>query len=320
MKTHTDFLLLLYRATQEKKPAEFDEYALKLLKIFLKFDSAVTIGAQISKQNASFNFAIQDLHIHNQPIEKLYDRNYFDGIDPVLDKALRETGRSVAISAKAAAQGRPDLIAYTNKYNIAHTLVLVPEIKADLSGNLVSLWRADEDHVYTQQEIAFADLFLPHLLQAQQLNRQYFLLNNPNFKPHRIGLISTLAGVLHFSDEYAVNMLQQEWPSWHPPVLPCKLIDELSRSNRKIFHGKHIKASAEKIGELLYIVIYTTDVTQLTKRETEVAALASKGYSRKAIAKELNISTETVKNQLSSIYQKLSISNKTALASLYFDK
>ena len=115
-------------------------------------------------------------------------------------------------------------------------------------------------------------------------------------------------------------MLQLEWPYWRPPVLPRNLIDELSRSNRKVFHGKRIKASAEQIGELLYIVIFTSDVTQLTKREAEVAALASKGYSRKAIAKELKISTETVKNQLSSIYQKLSISNKTALASIYFGK
>ncbi|MEM9062022.1 MAG: LuxR C-terminal-related transcriptional regulator [Pseudomonadota bacterium] len=54
----------------------------------------------------------------------------------------------------------------------------------------------------------------------------------------------------------------------------------------------------------------------LSKREEEVAAAYAKGGSYKEIARELGISPQTVRSYLSTIYRKLGVSSKLALAQL----
>jgi len=49
----------------------------------------------------------------------------------------------------------------------------------------------------------------------------------------------------------------------------------------------------------------------LTDRESEVLGLLSKGLANKQIAMELGISEHTVKFHVSSIYQKLNVTNRT---------
>jgi DNA-binding CsgD family transcriptional regulator len=53
-----------------------------------------------------------------------------------------------------------------------------------------------------------------------------------------------------------------------------------------------------------------------TKRELEVIQMVSGGLANKEVARRLDISEGTVKIHLHNIYQKLDISNRTALAAL----
>jgi len=52
----------------------------------------------------------------------------------------------------------------------------------------------------------------------------------------------------------------------------------------------------------------------LTLREREVAAAVARGLRNKQIAQELGISAETVKRHLASIYGKLAVRGRLALA------
>ncbi|ULO10565.1 helix-turn-helix transcriptional regulator [Paenibacillus sp. 19GGS1-52] len=57
---------------------------------------------------------------------------------------------------------------------------------------------------------------------------------------------------------------------------------------------------------------------QLSKRENEVLRLVAKGYGNREIAMKLFISEHTVKNHISSIFQKLDIKDRNkATAALY---
>jgi DNA-binding NarL/FixJ family response regulator len=51
----------------------------------------------------------------------------------------------------------------------------------------------------------------------------------------------------------------------------------------------------------------------LTAREYEVAKLAANGYSNKQIGDRLNISEQTVKNHMHSIFRKLALNNRVEL-------
>ena len=54
----------------------------------------------------------------------------------------------------------------------------------------------------------------------------------------------------------------------------------------------------------------------LGKRERDVVFLAAKGFSNKAIARELNIAVGTVKVHLHNVYEKFGIQSRSALADL----
>ena len=54
----------------------------------------------------------------------------------------------------------------------------------------------------------------------------------------------------------------------------------------------------------------------LTNREREVLPLICIGLSNQEIARQLNLTEETVKNDLHSIFRKLAIRNRAALAAL----
>jgi DNA-binding NarL/FixJ family response regulator len=53
---------------------------------------------------------------------------------------------------------------------------------------------------------------------------------------------------------------------------------------------------------------------ELSEREAEVLSLVGKGYTNKAIAKELYISEKTVKNHLYSVFRKIGVSDRTKAA------
>jgi DNA-binding NarL/FixJ family response regulator len=53
---------------------------------------------------------------------------------------------------------------------------------------------------------------------------------------------------------------------------------------------------------------------QLTERELEVLVLLAKGNPNKVIARRLEISEKTVKNHITSIFQALDVSDRTAAA------
>src|SRR6476659_1432145 len=61
-------------------------------------------------------------------------------------------------------------------------------------------------------------------------------------------------------------------------------------------------------------------LTVLTDRERQIMRLVSEGLSNKEIGRRLNIADGTIKVHLHHIFQKLDISNRTALAALAFSQ
>ncbi len=58
----------------------------------------------------------------------------------------------------------------------------------------------------------------------------------------------------------------------------------------------------------------------LTSRDLQLATLASKGFSNKDIAKQVNITEGSVKISLSRIYKKLNCKNRVGLTALLQQK
>lgn len=92
-------------------------------------------------------------------------------------------------------------------------------------------------------------------------------------------------------------------------------IEELVTSIRQIVDGRRIYAP-----ELVDIAFEDYRENPLTKRENEVLKLVADGKTTKEIAKELYLTAGTVRNYISTIFEKLEVSNRIEAISLYKDK
>ncbi len=91
-------------------------------------------------------------------------------------------------------------------------------------------------------------------------------------------------------------------------------IEELVNSIRVIVDGRRIYAP-----ELIDIV-YEDDSNPLTERESEVLGLVAEGKTTKEIAKELFLSPGTVRNYISTILDKLDVSNRIEAIARFKEK
>ena len=80
-------------------------------------------------------------------------------------------------------------------------------------------------------------------------------------------------------------------------------------------HGRRIEHLAGVLAEIrLQVKEENNERYNLTRRELEVIGLIVKGYSNRDIAKQFNLSEETVKRHLSNTFEKLKISTRLELA------
>lgn len=92
-------------------------------------------------------------------------------------------------------------------------------------------------------------------------------------------------------------------------------IEELVNAIRVIMDGRRMYAP-----ELIDIVYEETVENPLTERETEVLGLVAEGKTTKEIAKELFLSPGTVRNYISTILDKLEVSNRIEAIVRYKEK
>lgn len=92
-------------------------------------------------------------------------------------------------------------------------------------------------------------------------------------------------------------------------------IEELVESIRLIVGGRRIYAL-----ELVDIAFVDYQENPLTKRENDVLKLVAEGKTTKEISKELFLTSGTVRNYISTIFEKLEVSNRIEAVSLYKEK
>lgn len=94
-------------------------------------------------------------------------------------------------------------------------------------------------------------------------------------------------------------------------------IEELAEAIRSIMDNRRIYAP-----ELVDIMYSEDDLFEnpLTKRESEVLTLVSKGKTTKQVAEELFLSPGTVRNYMSLILEKLQVSNRIEAIFLFKEK
>ena len=326
MSDPNDLLHDIYEGAQHLPVTDFSEYSLKSVKRALHFDSATLLDYAVSTRNA---IGIQALYLHQVPVERLHERVLYAGVeslteqgelvsrDVILQKAIANRGQCVAADVNHAFR-RDRFLEYCRKFDNAHSLVLSTRTTNN-AFSLAALWRANPKNAYGHDDIAAATCLLPHLLRARQINQQlgHGLSAKPTTTtpPGRATILSTFSGQLYVVGIEAIRLLQQEWEQWLPPMLPSALMSQLAGNTYRRFLGRAITIQASVRANMLCMEIAPLcNADRLTPAELRVARLAVCGLQYKEIAREVDVAPATVRNQLQSVYRKLGVRNKTALA------
>jgi len=316
MNTTSHLLLDLYRGARELPVPEFQEEALLLLKSHLRFDSAMWGVGEVRPDTG---LAIQCIHLHNQPEEMLASYEEIKDLDRAAYEAARRVGEVCSfnipeVNAGAAYAGPR---AHSAKYDIQNLIVLGIPDRALASFGFVSLWRAKERDRYTEDERRLGELLIPHLIEASTINRLLWLNQVTGGATSMRGsrAIADMRGELHACDDGFVTALRKEWGDWTPPILPAALRDLPTPRRRTRFVGKRIAVATSVTGTTVFLRIEAkSSLEALTAAERTAAVCVATGLSYKEAARELGLSPATVRNQLHSVYGKLGITNKAALA------
>jgi DNA-binding NarL/FixJ family response regulator len=96
-------------------------------------------------------------------------------------------------------------------------------------------------------------------------------------------------------------------------VLKTAEPQEIIEGVRDVFHGKSVLdiTLTQKLIAKLSGKTETQLIEPLTDRELQILTLTAKGFTNKAIGKQLGISDRTVQNHLANIFQKLNAESRT---------
>lgn len=96
-------------------------------------------------------------------------------------------------------------------------------------------------------------------------------------------------------------------------VLKTAEPQEIIEGVRDVYHGKSVLdvTLAQKLIAKLSGKTETQLIEPLTDRELQILTLTAKGFTNKAIGKQLGISDRTVQNHLANIFQKLNAESRT---------
>ena len=329
MRTLNALLIDFYDSAQHCSVSDYHRHALKQLKKQVAFDSAALVDVAITPDR---KISIQTIFLDSTPMERFSDRvdavgqesigkdGALSSTDAILAAAFQRRGQSVVADvAEYTTDSRT--LSYCRKYDTAHSLAFIAEKTFANSIPALALWRARKRDSYRKAHSQQANLVIPHLIQARDINRR-FRLGPAGQSRSSATVLANHAGLLYFIESEGIALLQMEWPQWSPPFIPAPMIAALRTSSPCQFRGRAITAQAQVLDDMLCLTLSARLPAGacLTGAEYRTAVLAARGLQYKEIARQLDISAATVRNHLHAAYRKLGVTNKTGLAAALPDR
>jgi DNA-binding CsgD family transcriptional regulator len=312
----SQLLLDLYAACDLLPFQDFQREALLLIQAKLPFDSALWAAGTFQPVQGPTIFSI---YLYNQPQEMLSSYEQVKGQDQAFLQAFTQPGKTlnIALTDLDWQEGSEAMKAHAERYGMQHTLTTVTlGAVTELIGAIV-LYRADPANPFSEQERLLQQNVVPHLIalyNRSRISHLQELLHPGQERRQRAAALVDHKGFLYNANPSFVQFMLKQWPDWHGPLLPRALIDNLIADDVERICFSHIVVHVTKVNDLLLLHLRDIGLCDgLSQREWDVAVAFGNGMSHKEVARQLGIAPGTVRNHLSTIYEKLGISNKAEL-------
>jgi DNA-binding CsgD family transcriptional regulator len=297
-------ILDIYSAAQNETIIGFNDYLVEQLKNFVKFDSAVFAGLDISSID---EYCIKSLYLHNQPIEKYSDRNYWekDEPDPMLVKAYLNANKSVSGDLASVLKDNKAMLAYSKKYEVEQSLTIcIPGEQVKHFG-VGALWRSSNKE-FQEMDRKLCEIILPHAFQAIEINYRFQGMKIGLGKSESANIFANFNGNVLFIDDAAGFLVGEEWPEWRPSILPAILLNKLVSDKSYLYIGNKIDVKASVHDELLFLRVKKKNAGyNLTKREVECINMVRAGKTSWQIGEILGVSERTANFHITNAVQKI---------------
>jgi len=317
---YDNFVLALYRSGRERRLETFQDWAFSELENLIPFDGGFWSRAGI-EEGAGRLYAN---HLYKLPPITIEVWGRYQDRDVLGKLALAAQGRTVNVTARDVTADPEVLDQIVSRFGLEYVLTtcIIDPLTSLISA--VTVFRDAKGPPFTEAERQLMERVTPHLVEAYSANRLIRLLETR--RPDSPFAYATAAcdgeALLHVVSPEFAALIALEWPAWHGPKLPIPLAERLTASGKPlsqkaVFRGARILVRFEPVNELIWLRVRVKEpADELSPRETEVARLIAAGQSNKEIARSLDISPFTVRNQLNTIYGKLGIASRAGLAAL----
>lgn len=306
-------LLDLYAGSQELPMQAFLPHALALIKRHLPFDSAwwamtTPIGGQYS--------------FHASHVEGLPANMHELWLSIQDDDVI---GHAVLAHPDITIDFKPEDVDRTNgsrwlarSTGFRHVLCTQNHNPAIAQHHFLALCRHDDSHFFSESERYLKQLLMPHLNATLNINRVAQLRQMHAQGSDRRSAMAVVdrQGAMHTVEPGFVEHLRRQWPPWTGPLVPDTLLRRLTSQDAS-YAGDVVTVRWSWLGDLALVeAMECSPLDRLSAREGDVALAFAGGATYKEVARQLGLAPTTVRHHLRTIYDKLGVSNKAAVAQI----
>lgn len=303
----------LYCLAESAALDDFPGGLMALLQQHLDFDGAVFGFAE----PLSFgDFSIAVAHVHQREPVLLDDYAEVSAQDPMTAAFLAGMGQPMIVDAEAFYQSpeHAPVLALTRRHRLRHLLLWGHPPVWNAAGRWLVLYRA-EDRPFERASAAWLQAFWLHMERAIAHNREQALAKGSQAAGQRAAALVDAAGSIVAADPLFQARFRRRFGGDALYRLPRELLQALA--DGLAYEDEHVAFRFKAVGHYhVCELLEAGPASLLSPRERQVARLFAAGGSAKEIARSLTLSPYTVQSHLASVYRKLNVSDKAALARL----
>jgi len=309
-----EFISHLYRAAPSVQPDQYRVWALEQLSRVIDFDAAFWgTGNQAAIRFHYVSHLGLDEHYATR-LEETMEMN------PIRDGVLNNLGKPVDMSDVISDDAFYQSDLYHQMFQPYGIERILASGHVDMNTGLytlLSLYRFDREHVFTDEERQLQQHLIYHLVSA--VSHAFFLhlrvgSRLQETEDQSASAICDQQGCFHEVQPRFVALLNEHFPDRQMSTLPFEL--ELQSSEYR-FEMNNLSIEVKPLGDLVMVSLRPLGpLDLLSDREKQIVGLVCKGLTFKEVAKSLDLAPSTISNHLYRVYDKLGISSRTELAKL----
>ncbi len=309
----SQFLLDLYRECETLKAPEFCAWALLRLRSVIAFDSAMW-GHGLANP-----VVIHDVHIEGQPEEMMQNYAHVKHHDFIAPAAIAASGKTINlydVITREVYVRHKMYVQHAKRFGMEHILCTAKPEPMPGFISFLSLWRANHNHPFTEEDRMTKQALMEHLVAARRRNvfASVRATLGKSLQSSCTAAICDHDGVLHEADEGFTTTLRRVSSRWTGPKLPANLRAAMRKQPRgRVKSGDHTFEWTPLDHRTLISVHPINGVDTLTRREEEVASLLVRGLNHREISTNIGVSPNTTRTHIATIYKKLGCSNKAEM-------